>query len=30
MDDWITVERAMAVSLDEVIAQLREGRNDRI
>lgn len=29
-DDWINVERAMAVSLDEVIAQLREGRNDRI
>ncbi|WP_228472813.1 phosphotransferase [Streptomyces cyaneochromogenes] len=27
-DDWINVGRAMAVPLDDVIAQLREGRHD--
>jgi Ser/Thr protein kinase RdoA (MazF antagonist) len=29
-DDWINVERAMAVPLDDVIAQLREGRHDHV
>jgi len=28
-DDWTNVERAMAVPLDDVVAQLREGHDDR-
>jgi hydroxylysine kinase len=29
-DDWTNIERAMSVPLDDVIAQLREGRDDRV